>query len=441
MINRSVQSGLALLIESVHKEKGIPKERLVGVLEDAMCKAAKQWLRQKRGMSAVDGELHDIEARYNSDRGEVEIFEFKKIVETVEKEHLEVSIVEAKEFDSTFELGDSMGTKLEVMGLGRISAQTARQHILQKIKDLEREMIHNEFKDREGEIISGIVRRFEKGNIIVDLGKTEATLDYKQQVRSETYRSGDAIEAYVLEVTNSQPPVKLSRNKEEFLIKLFEREVPEIYEGLVTIRACARAAGSRSKIAVESHDESIDPVGACVGLRGSRVQAVVAELRGEAIDIIPFSEDPTRYVIEAIAPATVSKFILENETKKIELIVPDEQLSKAIGRHGQNVRLATKLTGWNIDIKALSRYEEKMNELYELFSTVPSLNDAHIDMLLRTGYENLVEIVDLEPDQLMMLLEIEEEEAVQIISDTDQRIIEILQEERRLKEDIPEEAE
>jgi N utilization substance protein A len=192
---------------------------------------------------------------------------------------------------------------------------------------------------------------------------------------------------------------------------------------------------------VESYDESVDPVGACVGLRGSRVQAVVAELRGEAIDIIPFSEDPTRYVIEAIAPATVAKFILDNQNQKIELIVPDEQLSKAIGRHGQNVRLASQLTGWKIDILPLSRYEANMSALYELFSSVPTLSEGHIDILLRTGYEQLVDIVDLEPDQLMQLLDTSEEEATKIIEDTDKRIIQILEEERLLKEDIPEEAE
>jgi N utilization substance protein A len=441
MRNKSVQSGLAQLIESVHKEKGIPKERLVEVLEEAMCKAAKQWLRQKKGFSPLEEDMHDLEARYNYDRGEVEIFEFKKIVERVANDKLEVSLREAKEFDDTFEIGDSMGVKLEVVGLGRIPAQTARQHILQKIRDIEREMIHNEFKDRKGEIISGIVRRFEKGNLIIDLGKTEAILEHKEQVRSETYRSGDAIEAYVVDVTRGQPPVKLSRSHKNFLVKLFEREVPEIYEGIVTIRACARSAGSRSKIAVESYDESVDPVGACVGLRGSRVQAVVAELRGEAIDIIPFSEDPTRYVIEAIAPATVAKFILDNQNQKIELIVPDEQLSKAIGRHGQNVRLASQLTGWKIDILPLSRYEANMSALYELFSSVPTLSEGHIDILLRTGYEQLVDIVDLEPDQLMQLLDTSEEEATKIIEDTDKRIIQILEEERLLKEDIPEEAE
>jgi len=439
MKNRGVQSGLALLIESVHKEKGIPKEMLIEVIEQAMCKAAKHWLKQKEGGSYSEESLHDIEARYNTDRGEVEIFEFKRIVEEVTDPTREVSIEEAKNFDDHFEVGDSMGTKLEVVGLGRIAAQTARQHIIQRIRDVEREMIHNEFKDRKGEIISGIVRRFEKGNIIIDLGKTEAILPHKEQVRSETYRSGDAIEAYVLEINRSQPLVKLSRCHDNFLVKLFEREVPEIYEGIVSIRACARAPGSRSKIAVESNDDSVDPVGACVGLRGSRVQAVVHELRGEAIDIIPFSDDPTQYVIEAIAPATVSKFILDNQNRKIELIVPDEQLSKAIGRHGQNVRLASKLTGWYIDILPLSRYEANMLSLRTLFSSIPSLSEESIEILLRTGYEQLVDIVDLEAEQLALLLDISDEQAVIIIDETDQRIIDIQEEEKRNKEDLPEE--
>lgn len=438
---KSVQSGLAILIDSVHKEKGIPKDVLIDLIEQAMGKAARQWLRQNN-MSIPDEELkHDIEARYNAEMGEVEIFEFKEIVGTVENKQTQIALEEARNFNPDFEIGDSMGTKLDVLDLGRIAAQTARQYIIQKIRDTEREMIHNEFKDRKGEIISGIVRRFEKGNIIIDLGKTEAILPYKEQVRNETYRIGDAIDAYVLDINRSQPQVVLSRKHKSFLVKLFEREVPEIYEGIVSIQSCARSPGHRSKIAVSSTDESVDPVGACVGLRGSRVQAVVQELRGEAIDIIPFNEDPTRYVIDAIAPATVSKFILDNHNRSIELIVPDEQLSKAIGRQGQNVRLAAQLTGWRIDIFANSRYEAKINIIRDRFLEVQSLKDEQIELLIRNGYEDLVEIIDLEAEHLSMLLEINDEQSNLILQDTDRAIIAQQERERLLNEqDIPEEV-
>ena len=428
-----VQSGLAKLIDTVHMEKNIPREILIEVIESAMEKAAIQRY----------GGVKDIEAKYNPEMGEVEIFEFKTIVEEVTDSEVEISLEDAHDHNPDFEVGDSMGTKMDVYDMGRIAAQTAKQFIIQRIRDAEREMTFNEFKDRKGDLINGIVRRLEKRNIIVDLGRTEAIMPYKEQVPNETYRVGDQIEAYVLDITRSakQPQVVLSRRHKNLLMKLFEREVPEIYEGIVSIEACARAPGHRAKIAVASTDETVDPVGACVGLRGSRVQAVVQELRGEAIDIIPFSEEPTRFVIDAIAPANVSKFILDSQNHSIELIVPDDQLSKAIGRQGQNVRLAAQLTGWRIDIYSESRHEEKNRRAREELCRVSELDDDDVEILIRHGFETLHQFFDLNEEDVCELLEVEEDHARALLAATDKAIV-IMQEEEKQREemDIPEEA-
>jgi N utilization substance protein A len=406
----------------VHEEKNIPREVLVELIESAMEKAAKQ----------AFGPNRDIEAKYNPDMGEVEIFEFKTIVDEIENPESEIGIIEAKEHNPDFEVGDSMGTKMDVYNLGRIAAQTAKQFIIQKIRDAEREMTFNEFVDRKGDLISGIVRRFEKRNIIIDLGRTEAILPYKEQVPNETYRVGDQIEAFVLDITRSakQPQVVLSRRDKSLLVKLFNREVPEIYEGIVKIESCARAPGHRAKIAVSSTDESVDPVGACVGLRGSRVQAVVQELRGEAIDIIPFNEDPTRFVIDAIAPATVSKFILDSQNHSIELIVPDDQLSKAIGRQGQNVRLAAQLTGWRIDIYSESRHEEKNRRALAELSRIEGLDEEDIEILIRNGYENIQQFFDASEEEVSMILDVEESHAAILLNNADKAIVKMQEEEK-----------
>ena len=421
-----VQSGLAKLIDSVHREKNIPRDILIDLIENAMEKAAKQCF----------GITKDIEAKYNPEMGEVEIFEFKTIVEEVTDSDSEISYEEAAKLNPDFELGDSMGTKMDVYNLGRIAAQTAKQFIIQKIRDAEREITFNEFKDRRGELISGIVRRFEKRNIIIDLGRTEAILPYKEQVPNETYRIGDQIEAFVLDITRSakQPQVVLSRRDKALLVKLFHREVPEIYEGIVKIESCARAPGHRAKIAVSSTDESVDPVGACVGLRGSRVQAVVQELRGEAIDIIPFNEDPTRFVTDAIAPATVSKFILDNQNHSIELIVPDDQLSKAIGRQGQNVRLAAQLTGWRIDIYSESRHEEKNRRALEELSRIEGLDEEDIEILIRNGYENIQQFFDATEEEVSLLLDVTEADATALLNNADKAIVLMQEEEKQLME-------
>ena len=426
-------SDLARLVDTVHREKNIPRDILIEVLESAMIAAG----RKRFGME------RDLEAQFNEDLGEVELFEFRTVVEEVGNDETEISIDLARIADPECEVGDSLGIKVGVEDLGRIAAQTAKQVIIQKIRDAEREMTFNEFKDRKGELITGIVRRFEKGNIVVDLGRAEAILPKREQVQTETYRQGDRIQAYVLDITRASrsPQVVLSRVHPGLLMKLFELEVPEIYEGIVRIEACAREPGHRAKIAVSSMDRDVDPVGACVGLKGSRVQAVVQELRGEAIDIIPFHPDPARFIVHAISPANVSRVFIDEHTHSMELIVPDDQLSKAIGRRGQNVRLAAQLTGWRIDIFSETRHAEVTSTARSELTRVAGLDDEAVELIIRHGYRTAQELYDAEPYEIGGILDIEDEDAEKLIEAAGAVLDTLIQEDReRLEAGEPEPA-
>ena len=400
-------SELARLIDAVHREKNIPREVLVDLIEGALVAAARKRYGSNR----------DLEAHYNEELGEVELFEFKTVVEEIEDEELEILFDEARDLDPECEFGDSLGIKMDVDNLGRIAAQTAKQVIIQKIRDAEREMTFNEFRDRKGELITGIVRRFEKGNIIVDLGRAEAILPKREQVPTETYRQGDRLQAYVLDITRASksPQVVLSRTHPGLLMKLFELEVPEIYEGIVRIEACAREPGHRAKIAVSSTDPDVDPVGACVGLKGSRVQAVVQELRGEAIDIIPYHSDPARFIVHAIAPANVTRVYMDEHIHSMELIVPDDQLSKAIGRRGQNVRLAAQLTGWRIDIYSETRHAEMNEQALDELSRLDVLDEEQVEQLIRYGYRSAQALSDADPYEVGSILGLSEEDGEHIV--------------------------
>lgn len=400
-------SELARLIDAVHREKNIPREVLVEVLEGALIAAA----RKRFGMA------RDLEAHYNEELGEVELFEFRTVVDEIDDEETQILFHEARDLDPECEVGDSLGIKMDVDVLGRIAAQTAKQVIIQKIRDAEREMTFNEFRDRKGELITGIVRRFEKGNIIVDLGRAEAMLPKREQVHTETYRQGDRLQAYVLDITRAAktPQVVLSRTHPGLLMKLFELEVPEIYEGIVRIEACAREPGHRAKIAVSSTDPDVDPVGACVGLKGSRVQAVVQELRGEAIDIIPYHPDPARFIVSALAPAAVSRVYMDEHLHTMEVIVPDDQLSKAIGRRGQNVRLAAQLTGWRIDIFSESRHAEMNARARDELARVPALQPEQVEQLVRHGYRGAQSLSEADTYEVASILGIAEEDAEAIL--------------------------
>jgi transcription termination/antitermination protein NusA len=341
---------LNLIIDQVVKDKGIERSILVEALESAVLSAANKKYRNTR----------DLEAHFNPEVGEVELFEFVTVVDEVIDSYKEIDLGEAREIDPDVEVGDSLGMKMDATSFSRIAAQTAKQVIIQKVREAEREGVYNEFKDRVGELVNGIVRRYERGDLIIDLGRAEALLPHREQVPRENYRQGDRARVFISDVRMSPkgPQIILSRTHPGLVAALFYQEVPEVAEGIVEIKAVAREPGSRAKIAVVSYDPDVDPVGACVGMRGSRVQNVVSELRGEKIDIIPWTPDIARFACSALAPAEVSRVYVDDEGQAMEIIVPDDQLSLAIGKKGQNVRLAAKLTGWKIDIKSESRAAE-----------------------------------------------------------------------------------
>jgi N utilization substance protein A len=383
-------------IDQIAKDKGIDSNEITGALEEAMRQAARKRFGQDK----------EIEARYNDEIGEVELFEFREVVESITDPETQILMAEAKrDYDPDVELGDEIGVKLDTSDFGRILAQAAKQVIIQRIRDAERDNTFDEYRDRQGEVVNGIVRRFEKGAIIVDLGRAEAVIPAKEQVPRESYRPGDRVRAYVVEVSKvaKGPQVVLTRTSLEFLIKLFEQEVPEMYEKIVSIQSAAREPGGRSKIAVVSRDSDVDPVGACVGMKGSRVQAVVQELRGERIDIVPWSPDPARYVCSALSPAQVSKVIIDEQQKSMDVIVPDDQLSLAIGRRGQNVRLAVQLTGWRIDIKSETKMREIADWLSRAVSAVEGCGDPEAELLLQQGITSLEDLSECASDVLTAL--------------------------------------
>jgi N utilization substance protein A len=398
--------GLKREIDQISRDKGINPAEIIGALEEAM----KQAARREHGQDA------EIDAKYNEELGEVELFEFRDVVESVTNKLTEIDVESAREFDPEVEIGDEIGVKMNTSGFGRILAQAAKQVIIQRIREAERENIYEEYKDRKGEIVNGIVRRFEKGAIIVDLGRTEAVLPLKEQVPRENYRPNDRLRAYVIDVNKATKgsQIVLSRTCIEILTKLFEQEVPEIYEGIVRIESAAREPGGRSKIAVVSRDSDVDPVGACVGMKGSRVQSVVQELRGERIDIVPWSSDPARYVCTALSPAQVSKVIIDDAEGSMDVIVPDDQLSLAIGRKGQNVRLAVQLTGWRIDIKSESKMRELAQWLSEAVSVVEGCGDPEAELLLQQGITSLEDLSVCDAELLTSLPGIDEAGAAAI---------------------------
>jgi N utilization substance protein A len=398
---------LKRIIEQVSRDKGIEREILIATLEEAMRSAA----RKKFGHDL------DLEVAYNEEYGELEAFQFKEVVDEVEEPMLQISLDEGRKLDPECEIGDSLGMKLDTETFGRIAAQSAKQVIIQKMKDAEREMIYEDYKDRRGEIINGIVQRLDKGGITVNLGRAEAVIPYREQVPRETYRRGDRIRAYVLEVGRESrgPQIILSRTHPDFLVNLFALEVPEIAEDIVTIMGAAREPGSRAKIAVTSKDPDIDPVGACVGMKGSRVQSVVQELRGEKIDIIEYNPDPAKYVCNALAPAVISKVVIDQGNRLMEVIVPDDQLSLAIGKRGQNVRLASKLTEWRIDVKSESKYQKSLKEGYDSLLSLPGVGDATADNLYKAGFSSAEELASARIDELVAIPGISQQKAEKFI--------------------------
>ncbi len=358
----------------------------------------------------------ELEAHYNEELGEVELFQFRTVVELIENSALQISVEEAHALDPEATVGDSLGEKLDSNQFGRIAAQTAKQVIIQKVRDAERDIIYNEYKDRVGDIVTGIVRRVEKGNVIVDLGRTEALLPMKEQVPTETYKNNDRITALLVELRqdNRGPQVILSRRQPGLIKALFAMEVPEVSEGVVEIKSAAREPGSRAKVAVYSSDSDVDPVGACVGMKGSRVQSVVQELRGEKIDIVSYDEDPARFVCNAIAPAEVNKVILHEKDRSLEIIVPDDQLSLAIGKKGQNVRLAAQLTGWNIDIFSESKMEEIQKNAKRALVDDLGIEESLASILYSHAFRSTREIAESKLEELLEIPAIGSEVLTQV---------------------------
>jgi len=419
----NVEVNLNNVINEISKEKGIGRAVLVEAIEAAILAAARKHFGGNR----------NLEARYGDEVGQVELFQYMRVVEEVADADQEINVEQAHKVDPEALAGDELGFQIfyspmdqdrareeeenygDILGIsslrstfGRIAAQTAKQVINQRVRSAERELIFNEYRNRKHELVTGIARRFERGDIVVDLGKAEAILPLREQVPKESYRAGDRVQAFVLDVLDSEHSLKgsqvvLSRKHPFLVLKLFEMEVPEIYEAIVKIVSVAREAGERTKIAVTSTDSDVDPVGACVGMRGARVQAVVQELKGEKIDIVPYSPDLARFVCNAIAPAEVARVLIDEDTNTIELIVPDDQLSLAIGRRGQNVKLASQLVGWNIEIHSESQIAELKRDILSALVASGVMQAMDIEYLFKLGLHSVENILGTPDEELVGL--------------------------------------
>ena len=401
---------LLQIADAVAREKVIDRQIVIAAMEDAIQKAA----RSRYGSET------DVRAEINPKTGEIRLQRLLQVVEQVENPSTEVSLEVATDQNPAARIGDYIAEPLPPMDFGRIAAQSAKQVIDQKVREAERDRQYDEYKDRIGEIVNGQVKRVEYGNVIVDLGRGEGIIRRDELIPREVFRYGDRIRSYVFDVRREQrgPQIFLSRTHPQFMAKLFAQEVPEIYDGIIEVKAVARDPGSRAKMAVISRDSSIDPVGACVGMRGSRVQAVVNELQGEKIDIIPWSQDPATFIVNALQPAEVAKVVLDEDAERIEVVVPDDQLSLAIGRRGQNVRLASQLTGWDIDIlteqEESERRQKEFQERSNLFNTALDADEVVGQLLASEGFASLEEIAFVDADELASIEGFDEDTAAEL---------------------------
>jgi N utilization substance protein A len=389
-------SELGRVIEQLGKDRGIKKEFIVGAIEQAFLVTA----RKKFG---IQGEY---EARYNENDGEVEIYQYKNVVDKVRDPIVEIDFDAARKLDDAAEVGDQLGLKIENPGFSRVDIQTAKQIIFQKVRDAERDILFSEFKHREGDLVTGIARRFEKGNVVIDLGKSDAILPKKEIIFGESFKPGDRIQAYLSEVvmTNRGPEIRLTRTSPMFLVKLFEVEVPEIADGTIEVKAAAREPGHRAKIAVTTRDRDIDPVGACVGMKGSRVQNIVNELQGEKIDIVRWNEDTETFARAALAPADIQSVSLNHDDHTLDVIVEDDQLSLAIGKRGQNVRLAAMLTGWKVNIISKAKLQERVKLAVENLTQLASISEATAQVLVQKGIMSIVDLSGAEGEDVARYL-------------------------------------
>ncbi len=401
---------LIQIADAVAREKSIDKSLVIDAMEDALARAARSRY----------GHETNVRAEINPQTGETKLWRLLEVVEEIENDAAEIVISDARQRNPEAEVGDFMSEPLPPIDFGRVAAMAAKQVITQKVRDAERDRQYEDFKDRIGEIINGIIKRVEYGHVIVDLGKAEAIIRRDQQLPRENYRNGERVRAYIVDVRRETrgPQIFLSRAHPQFMAKLFEQEVPEVYDGVIEIKAVARDPGSRAKIGVFSNDPGIDPVGACVGMRGSRVQAVVNELGGEKIDIVPWSPDDATFVVNALAPAEVAKVVLDEELERIEVVVPDEQLSLAIGRRGQNVRLASQLSGYEIDImteeEESAKRQEEFKRRSERFMEGLDVDDMMAGLLVSEGFSRIEEIAFVNLDELVDIDGLDEETAEEL---------------------------
>lgn len=425
-------SDLKRVIDQVSREKGVEQDVLIEALEEAVKAAA----RKKFGPD------YDLEVRYNGDVGEIEAFEFKEVVEEVTNKNLQISLKDAREMDPESEPGDSLGVKMDTDTFGRIAAQSAKQVIMQRLKEAERDMVYEDFKDRRGEVLNGIVQRFDRGAIIINVGRAEAELPQKEQMPRESYRQGDRVRAYILEVKQFSrgPQIILSRTHPNFLAILFENEVPEISEGIVQIMQVAREPGARAKIAVSSKDSDVDPVGACVGMKGRRVQAVVQELRGEKIDIVTWDPDAAKFICNALAPAEITRVIVDEESRSMEVVVPDDQLSLAIGKRGQNVRLASRLTGWRLDVAGETNYNEALKDGYRSLLDLQGIGEKRATDLYEADFKSAGDVAGARVEELLSVKGMSESRAEALIKEAI-RYIDKRAEKDTIEKDTPEEPE
>jgi transcription termination/antitermination protein NusA len=406
---------IAQTIEQISKEKNVDPKIIISALEDAMVAASRKFYKTNE----------DINARFDPETGTVEIFAVRRVVENVENPNLEISFNDAREIDSTLEIDDTVEIPKSTEVLGRIAAQTAKQVILQKVREAERQNIFNEYSQKIGEMVNGMAKRFEGPDIIVDIGKTEAVLPLREQSRAETYKQGERIRAVIVKVlpVAKGPQVILSRTDPQLLVRLFEMEIPEIYDGTIVVKSAVHEPGDRAKVAVASMDRDVDPVGACVGMKGSRINSIIRELRGEKIDIVQWSDDAAQYAANALNPAKISKvLIIDPSEKRMEVIVEEKQQSLAIGKKGQNVRLASRLIGWQIDVKSEEQKKQEVLSVMESLtssstslSELEGISDRIIERLREAGIENVERILELGEDKLKEIPGVGEKTAAKIL--------------------------
>ena len=401
---------LLQIADAVAREKSIDKSVVIHAMEEAMQRAAKSRY----------GSENDIRVEIDPKTGETHISRYLHVVETIENDKVEISLEDARRRNPAAQVGDIIAEGLPPIEFSRIATQAAKQVIVQKVRDAERERQYDEYKDRIGEIVHGVVKRVEFGSVVVDLGRAEGVVRRDEMIPRESFRNGDRIRAYIYDVRRETrgPQIFLSRTHPQFMVRLFAQEVPEIYDGIIEIRAVARDPGSRAKIAVISKDSSIDPVGACVGMRGVRVQAVVQELQGERIDIIPWNPDPATFIVNALAPAEVTKVVLDEDTHRVEVVVPDDQLSLAIGRRGQNVRLASQLTGWQIDIlteaEESERRQKEFAERTQLFMETLDVDETVAQLLASEGFGSIEDVAYVPVSELAEIEGFDEDTAQEL---------------------------